>query len=211
MPGSKPAEVFVAICDWKGRLTWRSSSTGRIPLGQTAWLAFQEADAKRLMDAFARTVALGERHQVEATTKDGLLYRIWLWPLGSADFAVCSLNVRVPNEIRLLTERERECLRLMATGRASKEIAKQLDVSLSTVHTHVRRIREKLKLPSIDAVLSFAGRYFHPGTVPPSVVPASPKAVSPPAAPTNEKAESERPTARASVSPPRRRATSRRP
>lgn len=53
----------------------------------------------------------------------------------------------------------------MAQGVESQEIARQLDVSLSTVHTHMRRAREKLGLPSLGALISFAARYLYPADI----------------------------------------------
>jgi len=47
-----------------------------------------------------------------------------------------------------LSPREREVFELVARGYRSKEIAKSLHVSLSTVHTHIRRIYEKLHVRS---------------------------------------------------------------
>jgi DNA-binding NarL/FixJ family response regulator len=47
-----------------------------------------------------------------------------------------------------LSPREREVFELVARGYHSKEIAKSLHVSLSTVHTHIRRIYKKLHVRS---------------------------------------------------------------
>jgi DNA-binding NarL/FixJ family response regulator len=43
-----------------------------------------------------------------------------------------------------LSQREREVLQLMFEGRSNKEISSRLDISLHTVHIHVRHIMEKL-------------------------------------------------------------------
>jgi DNA-binding NarL/FixJ family response regulator len=48
--------------------------------------------------------------------------------------------------LRLLTPRELEVLRLMATGLTNAELANQLSLSESTVKTHVARILDKLEL-----------------------------------------------------------------
>ncbi len=45
-----------------------------------------------------------------------------------------------------LTPREREVLRLIASGRANKEIAAQLGISERTVKTHISNIFSKLEL-----------------------------------------------------------------
>ena len=47
-----------------------------------------------------------------------------------------------------LTGREREVLRGMAIGRTNKEIARSLDIALSTVKSHVRSILDKLGVDS---------------------------------------------------------------
>lgn len=46
--------------------------------------------------------------------------------------------------LETLTPKERECLRLVAENRGSKDIARLLGISPTSVETHVRRAREKL-------------------------------------------------------------------
>lgn len=55
-----------------------------------------------------------------------------------------------------LTKREIEIIRLVAEGKASKEIADQLFLSLHTVDTHRRNILTKLKLKNIADLVRFA-------------------------------------------------------
>jgi len=45
-----------------------------------------------------------------------------------------------------------------------RDIAKELDIGLTTVHTHLRRSRTKLGLPSVEALIAFAARYFYAPT-----------------------------------------------
>lgn len=47
-----------------------------------------------------------------------------------------------------LTEREEECLRLLARGASNKEIAQRMGVSVSTVHFHLKGIYHKLHVRS---------------------------------------------------------------
>jgi DNA-binding NarL/FixJ family response regulator len=51
-----------------------------------------------------------------------------------------------PKEVGELTEREREILRLIATGLSNAEIGRALYISETTVKTHVTHILQKLGL-----------------------------------------------------------------
>ena len=52
------------------------------------------------------------------------------------------------NDACHLTTRETEVLEQVSTGRSNPEIAHTLQISPETVHTHVARIRQKLKVNS---------------------------------------------------------------
>jgi len=55
-----------------------------------------------------------------------------------------SRSVVVEDKLQVLSSREREVLRFVLKGFSSKEIGQQLFVSMNTVNTHKRRIKEKL-------------------------------------------------------------------
>jgi DNA-binding NarL/FixJ family response regulator len=57
-------------------------------------------------------------------------------------------EVQSPTHRIRLTEREQEVLREMAIGRTNKEIARSLNVALTTVKSHVRSILDKLGVES---------------------------------------------------------------
>jgi DNA-binding NarL/FixJ family response regulator len=57
-------------------------------------------------------------------------------------------EVRAPESPETLTERESEVLRLLALGKANKEIARDLDVGEQTVKSHVGHILAKLGVRS---------------------------------------------------------------
>jgi len=59
----------------------------------------------------------------------------------------------------LLSPRELEVMRFLATGLAVKEIADRLSLSSSTVHTHRARILEKLHLRSDVDLSRYAARH----------------------------------------------------
>jgi DNA-binding NarL/FixJ family response regulator len=74
----------------------------------------------------------------------------------ATQFAPGSARVLPPP--RPLTPREREVLQLMAEGKATKEVAAHLDLSVKTVETHRRQIMEKLNLYSVAELTKYAVR-----------------------------------------------------
>ena len=59
-------------------------------------------------------------------------------------------------ELEMLGEREGQILKMLATGRHYKEIADQLETSIDTVRTDIRRIYRKLQVSSrTEAVVEF--------------------------------------------------------
>jgi two-component system nitrate/nitrite response regulator NarL len=61
------------------------------------------------------------------------------------------------HSLKLLTEREREILQLLANGKANKAIARDLGISNDTVKQHVRHILNKLNLTSrVEAAVLYA-------------------------------------------------------
>jgi DNA-binding NarL/FixJ family response regulator len=58
----------------------------------------------------------------------------------------------------LLTDREREVLQLVAEGKTNKEVANDLNISLTTVETHRTHILQKLDLHSVPELILYAVR-----------------------------------------------------
>jgi RNA polymerase sigma factor (sigma-70 family) len=63
-----------------------------------------------------------------------------------------------PNAFSRLSPREREVLQLMAEGRSTKEIARDLGVSVKTVETHRRQLMTKLNLYTVAELTKYAVR-----------------------------------------------------
>ena len=62
------------------------------------------------------------------------------------------------DEFSTLSDREMEVLTRLSRGRLCKEIADELDISVNTVNTYLRRIYEKLQVHSrAEAVAKFTG------------------------------------------------------
>jgi two-component system response regulator NreC len=64
----------------------------------------------------------------------------------------------IEDTYELLTPREREILQLLGEGKANKEIATKLDLSLHTVETHRSNMLEKLNLHSTAELILYAVR-----------------------------------------------------
>ena len=64
----------------------------------------------------------------------------------------------VEDSYDLLTAREREILQLVAEGRANKDVAAHLNLSLHTVETHRTKVLQKLNLHSLPELILYAVR-----------------------------------------------------
>lgn len=70
-----------------------------------------------------------------------------------ARMVISEMQQRKPQENYQLSNREKEILKSLATGNSFKLIASDLQISLETVRTHIKRIYEKLHVHSqIEAV-----------------------------------------------------------
>lgn len=67
-------------------------------------------------------------------------------------------EIRAPESPEKLTERETDVLRLLAQGKANKEIALILSISETTVKSHVSNILSKLNVPSRTQAALYAVR-----------------------------------------------------
>lgn len=156
----------VTLCDSAGRMVWTSSPNPAYKTGAFLWEYASEEDREACKNAISRTVMLREPQEFDASSHIDEHYHCWVWPLSSPDLAACMLAVQFPRELKRLSARERTALELLAAGDTTSEIAQEMDVSVSTVHTHFRRARKKLKLRSVEALIAFAARYCYPATAP---------------------------------------------
>jgi len=76
--------------------------------------------------------------------------------LSSAVNRIIINSMNFPEEDRLLTDREREILKLIAKEFSNKEIAEQLFISERTVETHRKNIFRKTKTNSLVGLIKFA-------------------------------------------------------
>jgi len=72
------------------------------------------------------------------------------------DEANPSIDPLVGNPLLQLSSRERQVLKLMAEGKSNPEIANLLTIRLNTVHTYLKRIRNKLDIQDTPGLINFA-------------------------------------------------------
>ncbi len=159
MPGTTREATIVVLLDWQGRVVWVSSENPRREPGQAAEQYVREDFRATVQEAVAEVVNHRKSQELQVVNEIGDHYRVWLWPLDSPDVAVCALAVHVPDELALLTNREQDCLKLLAYGLSAGKIAAKLKIAVSTVHTHFKRARVKLGLSSLESLISFAARH----------------------------------------------------
>ena len=107
-----------------------------------------DADATKMVRAVT-TVANGSIY-LTAVLVGGLIQ----WLREKTVSVDTSLQVRAQN----LTPREREILVALASGKSLDDAAHALFISISTIRTHVYRIRQKLHLRDRTELVSFAFR-----------------------------------------------------
>lgn len=159
MPDRTDVTPIVTICDATGVLIWTSDPQGTDQLGSPVWDYFASQDRELVKDRISRAAFLREPQEIDVDSDQDQRHHVWIWPLMKDNMGVCLTAVRIPDEIRLLTAREIECLQRLGAGRSSSEIAAEFELSLSTVHTHLRRAREKLSLATIEQLIAFAARH----------------------------------------------------
>lgn len=74
--------------------------------------------------------------------------------------AVDDLVFRKPAEERALSPRETEILACLAQGQSSKQMARDMDISVRTVESHRQSIKRKFNLSGQAELISFAVRRF---------------------------------------------------
>jgi DNA-binding CsgD family transcriptional regulator len=162
-PDMTLADTYVGLCDWHGCIVWRSGANVRLQVGDEIWKTAASRSKESLRTAIASVVTLQEASTLAIENQWNEHFRVWLWPLNDPEIAVAVLARRIPCELALLTERESACLRCLARGISTRDISSELGIGITTVHTHLRRSREKLGLTTGEALIGFAARYFFAG------------------------------------------------
>lgn len=150
--------AHITICDWRGKVGWVSSEANSYKVGRDIWEFIPEAIMEPFRATFAKAMTQdacsAETFHLESTTA-----RVWIWSLGNPESAMCILTAFSPPEMAKLSDREQEYFPMLAQGYTPKELALSLDVSLNTVHSQLRNIREKLEISDMNKLISYATRY----------------------------------------------------
>ena len=72
-----------------------------------------------------------------------------------------SSDATIQNNFDKLTQRERQVLALVVSGRANKQIAVDLGISTTTVKLHRGQMMRKMQAPSLPELVKMAGRLSH--------------------------------------------------
>lgn len=153
---------IVTLCDSQGSLIWTNHPNPAYRPGVPIWDYADKPNRELIKDRISRAAFLNEPQEFETFTSFGEHYRVWIWPLNTNELRICLVGLQLPDGVSLLTARERACLECLAIGQSTAEIAAEFDVSVSTVHTYMKRAREKLHLPTMEHLISFASRHLPP-------------------------------------------------
>src|SRR5262245_59946640 len=109
-------DTFVVLCDWHGRIVWKSAGGERLQIGDLVWKNVSARSIEKVRTAVGSVASLPENRTLYVDNDRNELCRIWMWPLTDPEIAICILGIFIPRELALLTEREKACLRCLAQG-----------------------------------------------------------------------------------------------
>jgi DNA-binding NarL/FixJ family response regulator len=124
---------------------------GQAVKARAAGYLLKDADATELEFAI-RAVVRGESYLTPAVSKQVMASYVQL------------IDKDKPAANSPLTPRQREILRMIADGKTTKGIARQLEISAKTVETHRAQIMDRLNIHDIPGLVRYAMRA---GLVPP--------------------------------------------
>ncbi len=130
-------------------------------VGEPCWVAFRGLEAEGLACAKgcpARLLADGRGRSMHTRLSlSGRFFHLTCVALDA--IAVCLLSSRaLPVSTEWLTPRECDVLRLLADGESTASCAARLQLSESTVRTHVEHMRDKLGVHSRSGLVARAFR-----------------------------------------------------
>jgi DNA-binding NarL/FixJ family response regulator len=112
----------------------------------------------RAFEAGARGFVLKSDDELELVEAIKVISRHKPFFTTAASEALLDNLLRPSMRDSVLTDREREVVQLLAEGKANKEVATALDISVKTVETHRATIMRKLEIDSIADLVRYAIR-----------------------------------------------------
>ena len=118
-------------------------------------------------DAVVELLKLGVDGYISTECEeDEIISAIYLLTKGERFFCKEVINVMFQKSVHpevkeessgcILSSREQEIVSLIAIGNTNKDIAKTLNLSVHTIHTHRRNITKKLRVNSISGIVMYA-------------------------------------------------------
>jgi DNA-binding NarL/FixJ family response regulator len=131
-------------------------------LPQTEILIFTMHDTEemilRAFEAGARGFVLKSNDELELVEAIKVISRHKPFFSTAASEALLDNLLRPSLRDSVLTDREREVVQLLAEGKANKEVAAALDISVKTVETHRAAIMRKLEIDTFADLVRYAIR-----------------------------------------------------
>ncbi|MCI0388389.1 MAG: response regulator transcription factor [Acidobacteria bacterium] len=131
-------------------------------LPQTEILIFTMHESEemihRALEAGARGFILKSDDELELVEAIKVISRHRPFFTAAASEALLDNFLRTSVKESVLTDREREVVQLLAEGKANKEVAVALDISVKTAETHRAAIMRKLEIDSLAELVRYAIR-----------------------------------------------------
>ena len=156
----------IALLDRDGRFVWADEHAPwglciDTILGTQPWNWVTSDNVEAVKTAYSRCLVLSEPQEFQAeVTIDGrsVDMNVWLRPTSVDEARIVATGTRLPSRVRLLTESEKDVLRLLGEGLAPKEVAERLDLARATIDSHRRNIMQKLRIDDSHQLQAFAVR-----------------------------------------------------
>jgi len=165
---------FISLFDFRLNATFMLSADFERLSGVKPWELVIPEHQDIVRSSFKKCLA-GEEDFHIARLQDGPLtdhpgQRVcaWLYPVSNISgpkqcphpcVSVLVHVVIVPLEFDDITRRERDVLAVLAQGKSPNDIAKEMKLAPTTVHTYLYRVREKLGMEHLMQVSAWAVTY----------------------------------------------------
>lgn len=127
--------------------------------GLYPWHSLSGESAKEMQAAFARVLSDRQPTVVDSAVDGNGVWRTWLFFCKAGTVRVAAYAAQFPPSVLEMTDREREVCALLAQGLSTKEIARSLKVSRSTVDNHRYNVCKKLDLTH-GSLVPFCGAHL---------------------------------------------------